>query len=205
MELKERILRTTYSLMSQYGLSSVTMDIIAKECGISKRTLYENFSDKNTLAIESIQIMYEERARLFQDILDNSDNLMISMLRVYLLIRDFMVGMCPSFFMDMDRLYPLVAQRYKEMENDHIERFTQMLTDGQKEGVFRDDINPLIIAPLCVGQLQSMKKTKYMLLEQYSAVEIFDSMFLNFLRGIATQKGLKIIDDFVKENNREQK
>ena len=205
MELKERILRTTYSLLSRYGLSSVTMDIIARECGISKRTLYENFSDKNTLAIESIQIMYEERAKLFQNILDGSDNLMTSMLRIYLLIRDFMVGMCPSFFIDMDRLYPLVAQRYKEMENHHIERFTQMLIDGIKDGVFRDDINPLIIAQLYVGQMQSMKNTKYSLLEQYSAVEIFDSMFLNFLRGIATLKGLEIIDQFIKENNRKQK
>lgn len=205
MELKERILRTTYSLLSRYGLSSVTMDIIARECGISKRTLYENFSDKNTLAIESIQIMYEERAKLFQNILEGSDNLMTSMLRIYLLIRDFMVGMCPSFFIDMDRLYPLVAQRYKEMENHHIERFTQMLIDGIKDGVFRDDINPLIIAQLYVGQMQSMKNTKYSLLEQYSAVEIFDSMFLNFLRGIATLKGLEIIDQFIKENNRKQK
>lgn len=205
MELKERILRTTYSLMSRYGLSSVTMDIIARECGISKRTLYENFSDKNTLAIESIQLMYEERGKLFQNILDGSDNLMISMLRIYLLIRDFMVGMCPSFFMDMDRLYPLVAQRYKEMENVHIERFTQMLIEGIKDGVFRDDINPIIIAQLYVGQMQSMKNTKYSLLEQYSAVEIFDSMFLNFLRGIATLRGLEIIDNFIKENNRKQK
>ena len=98
-----------------------------------------------------------------------------------------------------------VAQRYKEMENDHIERFIQILKDGKKEGVFRDDINPLIIAPLYVGQMESLKKTKYMLLEKYPAVEIFDSIFFNFIRGIATLKGLEIIDNFIQENNRKQK
>ena len=54
LELKEKILRKACTLMEQYGLSSVTMDDIAKECHISKRTLYEHIPDKRTLVWQCV-------------------------------------------------------------------------------------------------------------------------------------------------------
>ena len=52
--IKEQIINTAFDLFSQYGIKSVSMDDVAKAAGISKRTLYESFEDKETLLIEGI-------------------------------------------------------------------------------------------------------------------------------------------------------
>ena len=52
--IKEQIINTAFDLFSQYGIKSVSMDDVAKAAGISKRTLYESFGDKETLLIEGI-------------------------------------------------------------------------------------------------------------------------------------------------------
>ena len=54
--IKEQIINTAFDLFSQYGIKSVSMDDVAKAAGISKRTLYESFEDKETLLIEGIRI-----------------------------------------------------------------------------------------------------------------------------------------------------
>lgn len=175
------------------------MDLIAKECGISKRTLYEVFSDKNTLVIEAVNIVYDDRNVIFQNIIDTSESQMVAMLRIYISIRDFIKGICPSFFIDMDRLYPTVAKNYKDIEDRHIERFVNMLDKGKDEGVFRKDANSHIVAALYVMQMQNIKKSKDLFSSSYSFVEVYDTIFISFMRGIATQRGLELIDNFLEK------
>ncbi|MEG2243373.1 MAG: TetR/AcrR family transcriptional regulator [Muribaculaceae bacterium] len=196
MDQRERILRTTYDLLAQFGITSVTMDLIAKECGISKRTLYELFSDKNTLIIDAVNLIYEDRNKKFYEIIETSPNEMISMLRIYTTARDFISGVCQSFFIDMERLYPKVAKNYKELENTHIARFVKIIDKGKEEGVFCEGVNSDIVATLYILQFQNIKKSQELFLSRYSSVEIFDNIFLNFVKGMSTQRGLEIMADF---------
>ena len=123
MDLKERILVTSYDLLTQYGISSVTMDFIAKECGISKRTLYEQFTDKNTLVVKAIKRCNEEQRKQFCKIVEEAPNRLIAILKMYSIIRDFIVNINPAFFFDMDRLYVEIANEYKELRYEHIVYF----------------------------------------------------------------------------------
>ena len=62
--LKDQILITAFDLFSQYGVKSVSMDDIAHKMGISKRTIYESFKDKEMLLVEGI-IINNNRLKLF--------------------------------------------------------------------------------------------------------------------------------------------
>ena len=78
MELNDRFKTTAFGLFSKYGISSVTMDMIAKECGISKRTLYEQFPDKKSLVGAALLFSNEAMERLVDEHMSHSENVMES-------------------------------------------------------------------------------------------------------------------------------
>ena len=63
MDLREKILRTSMDLMMRIGPQSVTMDMVARDCGISKRTLYETFPNKHDLICDVIKFNQEARTQ----------------------------------------------------------------------------------------------------------------------------------------------
>ena len=87
MELKTRIITTTLRMMMQIGVSSMTMDAIARSCGISKRTLYEQFPDKLTLITEALHHDGQLKHDRLEKIFNNSENRLDALLNVYTEIR----------------------------------------------------------------------------------------------------------------------
>ncbi|MDD2961023.1 MAG: TetR/AcrR family transcriptional regulator [Muribaculaceae bacterium] len=202
MDIKQRVLEKTYELLSQYGISSVTMDYISRNCGISKRTLYELFEDKNTLVISAIIYKNELQRELINQIEKDSSNNLELLLKIYLSIRDSIIGLCPAFFIDMERLYPEIESQYKTVRNDNILRFKDMLEGGVAEGVFRTDFDSQIVANLYFNDIQSMKKSSNIFQWNHSFIEVYDTFFDCFIRGVLSVKGLEIYNEFIKRNKR---
>lgn len=201
MDQRERILRTTFALISKLGFTSVTMDYVAKECGISKRTLYENFSDKKSLTIEAISLISFERRDRIEGIILNSPTMMHAMLDMFTVIRSFMMGVCHSFFVDMDRLYPSVAETYRNIESEQIEGLISIIETGKEQGVFRSDLKSEIIVYVHFSRSQKINILETPLGNKYSALEVYETVFISFIRGIATEKGLEIVDKYFKDKN----
>ena len=200
MDLKERVLGITYELITRYGISSVTMDFIAKECGISKRTLYEQFTDKNNLVLSAIARRNDEQNQQFCDIAESSPNQLILMLRIYSIVCDFFASINPIFFLDMIRLYPEIYNEYKEIRDEHAKYFLCILENGKKEGVFRPDFNSEIMSSLYFDEMQMIKNKCDKPTEKYSLLEVYACFFENFTRGIVTPKGLEIFEQFKMDN-----
>lgn len=203
MDVKERVLRITYDLISRYGIASVTMDYIAKECGISKRTLYELFDDKNSLLVKTMILHNEEQSKAFQKINEESPNRLIAFLKIYTIIKDYISNLCDSFFIDMDRLYPLIAKEYGEIKKQHVLGLREMLEVGKREGVFRKDICSDIAAALYFNEMHNIKQK----LREYNIgnnaftyTEIYSECFECYLRGIASPMGIEIFEKFKQEN-----
>lgn len=202
MDIKERIIGATFQLVSQYGISSVTMDHIAKTCGISKRTLYEHFSDKNNLILEALLKKHHEQSLKFREIYNTSPNKLIALLRIYSIVNNTLSNLCPAFFMDMDRLYPLIAKEYKDIRMEHIKGFQKLLEEGQKEGIFRKDLHADIASLLYFFELHNVrhKLDEYNSTFKYTNVEIYATYFEFYVRGIATPYGIEIFEKFKQEN-----
>ena len=197
MELREKILRTSLDLMMRIGPQSVTMDMVARDCGISKRTLYETFPNKHNLICDVIKYNQQQANAKFTQIFEQSANSFDAMMGVYTLAREFIQKTSPVFLTDIKRLYPEAFDEYKAQELNHIMSLAKIIRKAKKEGLVLPRIKCKIAAYLFTNHMNSLNHMQDFPFPEYSATEVFDGAFLNFMRGMATTKGQKIIEDYV--------
>ena len=200
MELREKILRTSLDLMMRIGPQSVTMDMVARDCGISKRTLYETFPNKHNLISDVIKYNQEQSNAKFTQIFEQSSNSFEALMGVYTVAREFIRKTSPVFLADIKRLYPEVFEEYKAQEVDHILSLAKIIKRAKDEGLALPGIKCKIAAFIFTNNMRSLHHMQDFPFPEYSAAEIFDGAFLNFMRGMATTKGQEIIENYVKEH-----
>ena len=93
MDLKQRILQETSQLLFTVGIASMTMDMVARSCGISKRTLYEQFPDKKSLVKECLKVDYKNSTTDFEAIFANASNCFEALFGTFNYMRKRMVKM----------------------------------------------------------------------------------------------------------------
>jgi hypothetical protein len=101
---------------------------------------------------------------------------------------------------DIRKYYPRVYKtHFNRLHVDECQRMEKMLQRGIEEGVFRDDLNPEIIAHFFCKHKQDDLFAHYdRILDKFSLVDIFENLVITFLRGVCTVKGIDIIDKYKK-------
>ena len=180
-------------MLMSVGPSSMTMDEVARACGISKRTLYETFPDKRTLIGECMQRHHEIKNAEVKEIFDTAGNCFEAMYRVYQRVRKVYKSTSVAFFNDIKRLYPDIFHQHMENEQVTMNGLSSVLRQAQDEGLVIKRINPDIAAYLFLLSLRELHEkvnNKY----GFKDTDLFDHMFISFLRGIATIKGIEMIE-----------
>ena len=197
MDLREKILRKSMNLMMRIGPQSVTMDMVAKECGISKRTLYETFPNKHNLISEVIKYDQQQANEKFTQIFEQSSNSFEALMGVYTVVRKRIRQTSPVFLTDIKRLYPEVFEEYRAQELNHILSLAKIIRKAKDEGLALPGIKCKISAFLFSNSMKNIQNLQDFPFPEYTPTEIFDGAFLNFMRGMATTKGQEIIEDYV--------
>lgn len=191
--VKEQIMITALDLFSQYGIKSVSMDDIARNMGISKRTLYEFFEDKETLLVEGMEFQYN-KMHLYLEQLEQEPytvlDLIISFYEEYMKRPRWYNQ---KFYDDLKR-YPKALQKTEKEKTDFSKKCMKLFNRGVKEGVFQASINFEIVTLLTKEQLKMVRPSGAFL--NHSAMEVFKTILFAFLRGICTTKGLTILDRY---------
>ncbi len=203
-ELQERIIKHATRMFLSNGIKSVTMDMIASQLGISKRTLYENFKEKNELLLVCLEKAEEERNVRLKMYYNQRKNVIDLLLHVHEDILYFMRDASPAYFIDMERYYPKVYDRYAKEKETHKQAIVDLLREGIGEGVIRDDINMEVVATLLSLQFELLKNSDRIFNSRYTFTEIFETIFKSFIRGIATPEGVKYTDQFFEEKQKEE-
>ncbi|KAA6312581.1 HTH-type transcriptional repressor KstR2 [termite gut metagenome] len=195
-ELKEKIIVIALTAFKRNGIKSITMDDIATQLKISKRTLYEIFEDKEMLLKECVIYHLCTSQKMVEDIAASSNNVLEIILKCYRKSIDA-ISAIDRRFVDEIKKYPGVHElvvNYRKQDNDAVINF---LKKGVQQGLFRNDINYEIIQLLLRKQLDMLKDTD--ICTQYSFLEVYESITLTYLRGISTQKGADELEKFVSE------
>lgn len=200
MDLREKILRTSMDLMMRIGPQSVTMDMVARDCGISKRTLYETFPNKHNLISDVIKYNQQQSNAKFVEIFDQASNSFEALMGVYTVAREFIRKTSPVFLTDIKRLYPEAFDEYKTQELNHILSLAKIIKRAKDEGLALPGVKCKIAAFIFTNNMKSIHNMQDFPFPEYSATEVFDGAFLNFMRGMATTKGQEIIEDYVVKN-----
>ena len=196
LALRERIVDVAVKSFSIHGIKSITMDDIAASLGISKRTLYEVFPDKETLLEECILKEQQEADVFIQKVLKTSSNVLEVLLKCYLRSIEKFHATNKRFFEDIKK-YPRAYELMKRDNNRSSEDTIHFFKEGVTQGIFRDDVNFAIINLLVREQLDLLMNTD--LCDRYSFLEVYESIMFTFLRGISTEKGASELEIFIRE------
>lgn len=199
VELRERIILAAVELFTTNGIKSITMDEIAASLGISKRTLYEVFPDKETLLEECILKSQKDGDIFVKGVIETSSNVLEVLLRCYQWSIERFHATNKKFFEDIKK-YPKAYQLMKN--NRSSEDTVNFFKEGVKQGIFRDDVNFAIINLLVRDQLDLLMNSD--ICNEYSFLEVYESIMFTFLRGISTEKGARVLEDFICEYRKNQ-
>lgn len=190
---KEQVMTTALDLFSQYGVKSVSMDDIARNIGISKRTIYEFFEDKETLLQEAIKTHNNNMRAILKELEKGP----YTALDVFVLFyEEFMKRprwYNRKYYDDLKR-FPKAVEQAEKDKADFTQKCIKLLNRGAKEGVFNKDVNIEILALLAREQLKMIRPSKTFL--NHSVAEVFTTVLFTFLRGICTEKGLAILERY---------
>ena len=198
-ELKERIIATATEAFTTKGIKSITMDDIAAALGISKRTLYEVFVDKESLLKDCILTVQAERDRYLQEVYEQSHNVLEVILAVVLKSIEMFHKTNKRFFEDIKK-YPKVYNMMKERSESDSEKTMSFFMLGVEQGIFRSDVNFAIVNLLVREQFDVLLNTD--VCNEYSFIEVYESIMFTYIRGISTEKGAKVLEDFISEYRR---
>lgn len=195
-EQQLRIIEQATPMFLHYGIKAVTMDMIATRLGMSKRTLYENFKEKNELLLACLKKAETDRDARLKTYYIHRKNVIELLLNVHEDILRFMHDASPAYFIDMERYYPKVYDCYAREKETHKQAIVDLLREGIGEGVIRSDINLEIVSTLLSVQFDLLKNADQIFKSKYTFIEIFETIFKSFIRGIATPEGVRYADEF---------
>lgn len=196
MELRDRIIMTATEAFTSNGIKCITMDDIAATLGISKRTLYEVFADKESLLKECILKKQAERDQYLQEVYDESTNVLEVILAVFQKSIEVFHLTNKRFFEDIKK-YPKVYAIIQDRRDSDSEKTMSFFMSGVDQGIFRSDVNFAIVNLLVREQFDVLLNTD--ICSEYSFIEVYESIMFTYLRGISTEKGAKVLEDFISE------
>lgn len=196
IELRERIITEAIDAFTKNGIRNITMDDIANRLAISKRTLYEIFKDKEDLLIACVIRQQKEIEEFLIKVSAESENVLEVILKFYKKSLEIYHRTSIRFFEDMNK-YPRVKAIARHNSEENSENTVEFFNLGIRQGIFRSDVNFEIVHLLVREQVNILMNTD--LCSAYSFVEVYESIMFVFMRGISTEKGQKILDDFIKE------
>lgn len=198
MDNKQLIINRAHKLLLEIGPTSMTMDTVARACGMSKRTLYEIFPDKKTLIMECIHVEAKLRDQEARKIFLEASNCFEALFNIYKSSRQYLDKRSQAFLDDVKRLYPEILEHHKQNEKQFIDQLSMVLSQAQTEGMVVDKIDTKIASFLFLSQMRSLHKNPNIEDMGFESVAVYDSAFVNFMRGIASIKGIEYIETQIK-------
>lgn len=195
-ELRQRIVESALIAFTTYGIRSITMDEIAASLGISKRTLYEVFSDKETLLEACVMKSQEEMDTFVVDVLANSSNVLEVILKIFQKSIERFHATNKRFFEDIKK-YPKAYELMTSRREKDSEETISFFKEGVSQGLFREDVNFEIMGLLVREQMNLLLNTD--ICDKYSFLAVYESIMFTYLRGISTQKGAQELESFIQE------
>ena len=198
-ELKNILVRVR-ELYNRYGIKSITMDDVARELGISKKTLYQFVSDKDDLVGKyldyEIEIRQEEICKCFK----NEMNAIEELFEISLFMNRLIRQQNPATEYDLKKYYPQHFQKVHNIRRERMFNYIILnLRKGKEEGLYREDLNEEVIAKLHLSRSESIHFDELFTIEEFTSVKLFVELLTYHIRGIATQKGIEVLENKLKQ------
>ncbi|GAB1417643.1 TetR/AcrR family transcriptional regulator [Bacteroidales bacterium] len=183
------------------GIRNITMDYLAIELGMSKRTLYEFFGQKDTLVIEALhEILRQENEELRRIIVD-SDNVVEALFKIIRRKKELHTSLPRVFVEDAAKYMPKMREcLFNDKDSLRLNSLSfLMLERGVKEGVFRKELDIMIVDQFILDMIQLIHSHSRIAVNNLGSDELLNNILMPYLRGLSTPKGLALINNFFEE------
>jgi AcrR family transcriptional regulator len=194
MEIRKRIQEKATELFMRYGIRSVSMDDIATQLGMSKKTIYQSFADKDELVDAVVEDDIREMQNKCGACQYNAANAVEEIFLTMEMVQEQFRNMNPMVLYDLQKFHFRSFQKFMDHKNRFLlEIIRENMNKGITEGLYRADLN---IDVLSKFRLESMMIPFNMDLfppQKYNVGDVTQVIIEHFLFGLATEEGYQLI------------
>lgn len=195
MELQERILLKGDELFRKFGIRSITMDDIAKQLGVSKKTIYQHFPDKDELVIAMTKLNI---SRHFNEVEKccgpASINAIAEMFAVNNSVGDMIRSFNPIMFYDLQKYHPKAWLAFREFRNLYVRtKIVENMHRGIEEGLYRSDVDIEILSRMRLEQVDMTFNYDIYPPTEFQFHKVMEELTFHFLYGLVNQTGFELI------------
>ncbi len=200
MTVKQKIINKSDNLFRTYGLRGVTMDNISSELGMSKKTIYKYFHDKESIATESINFYFSGLLSEINRLNKTCKNSIEYSIKLSRFFRSTINDINPLYVKDVKKYYPTLDNIINEYKNKiFIKGLSDNILRGKKEGYIRDEVDEIILSKLRIEEMEIAFDQDLFPFQEYDFRKVQLQFFDHFMRGILTQKGLEVYNKLFNE------
>lgn len=196
--METQILEKATQMFLLQGFKTVTMDDIASELSISKKTIYQHFASKPELIEKALANINAKFLQQIEQTLKLDQEAIPEILAAHNDINDIFLVDSSGCFYQLSKYYPKLAQKQKIFhEKKYVKLIEKNLEKGIREGVYRSGIDVDFVARFHIASLTAIEDLDYFPEYDYTHMEIHALHLEYHIRSIATERGLKIYTDLI--------
>lgn len=195
MSQLNNIIGKSAELFLRYGLKNLTMDEIAKQLGMSKKTIYHYVSNKSDLVKKVMQSHLDKEDVFIKEVQKTSKNALEENLRMMTFMCEDLQGFNTVIFFELQKYYPESYALFNEhREKVALRRILNNLKAGIKEGLYRKDIDVEIVSRIFVSALDILIDQQRFPSKRYNFLVLYKEFVNYHLGGILTPKGVTFLE-----------
>jgi AcrR family transcriptional regulator len=196
----ESIIARVTELYYQYGIKSVTMDDVARELGMSKKTLYKYVSNKDELVEYCVDNLVQKRDCAFKEIEREAMNAIEELFLVNEHVVNMLKNYNPSTEYDLKKYYPHLYEKLRKFRRENMyEAVKNNIVMGKQEGLYRKNLDEDIISRVHVSRIENSFANEMFGIEELTSWKFIREMFIYHVHGIANEKGINFFYEKLKE------
>ena len=197
METKERILGKAHELFNRFGFRRVTMDEIALKSGMSKKTIYQSFTNKDELVDAFVEEHIKKIVVTCEENCARAENAVHEIFLNIDLIQELTSEMHPIVLEEMEKFFPAVFTKFFRLKNNYLfNKVQKNLEKGIEEGFFRQELNVDVITKFRIETMFIPFDQDVFPYGRYNLAEVEIETLELYLYGISTGEGQKLIKKY---------
>lgn len=198
----DKICNASEKLFMRYGIKSITMDDVAKELSMSKKTIYQFVSDKDDLVKKTIILHLQEMEILSQRVIKSEENAILQILKIAEMMISMHNEINPSLMFDLKKYHPETFRMFNEhKENTILKELNLNIRLGQTQKLYRENINIAVTTGFYMVLIETCISTDVNALANLSFGERYTYLLDYHMNAICTPKGLEFYNNFKIKNN----
>ena len=198
-EIRARVIEYAAWKFASNGIKGRTMDELAEQLGMSKRTLYELFRDKKSLVKECLAFFEEMKKSMSRKVFAESSNAFEALLKIYKANLEGMQRVDKKFIEDIKKYFPEINKEREKAKALHLKKSSEIFKKGMDEGFIVKDFDPNNLSLLLAEEMELIFSAQQFNTSKTHFMEAYKTLCLIFFRGIATSKGIEMMEKIMSE------